>query len=572
MPTAEVTFSDGSTATITGTREEIEAAVREIEGTPLEGALESARSIAAGVVGEVVGGLAGIYGAVTPGPEGQGRDYVEATREAFRAGNAPESLTGKRYMQNIGEAAQYVDELPRDLTGKSISEGLDAASDFVSDQMAAKVSNYGAYGDKAAAVGAGLGAAVIPGAEIAAGARAGVGIGQAIPDPKPKRPRREDPYIEKRRQREEREAKRDMTYQGMDADMVRQFREAAPTDKNAMREMVDLMEKGLKNPKFGVRNYYGTPVGKNIKAEYDFVNKKRKEAGKKINEVARDQLKGAPVKYRPAVDRFLGQLEDMDIGYDIKTGKVDFGGSDIQGLPELEKTVNRLLERMRDPGMRDPDAYAVHKMKRWIDNNVSYSVKSEGLIAQVEILMKDLRHDLDAALDGQFRDYDYWNTVYKETRKATQAMQDATVSKIDLDRPAPNVERALSIDSRKVLSNYASGDAQIQGLDLLREAANKYGGKFEGDIVDQVMFVQQLRNAFPRLEERLRTFLAESGGVKSQDVRDPKGALLDKALEVGQEAVMGKRDEAARLKAFKRLLAEPTPRSQRIAGPPAERR
>lgn len=547
--TAKVTFSDGSTATLTGTREEIEEAVRQIEegmkpeGGPIVGALEVAAQIGSASIIEPFAGVTGVAAGLGHRSAEVGSGVVGAVQE--RGTYEPRTRTGQRYSRNLAE------------TMAPVSEALESVGDQFGERGADLLSPLGLE-----AAGYAAGQTFTPAMGAAVG---GLGGAAAVNRARTMRtkPVREDPYIEKRKKREDREAKRDMEYQGMDPDLVEMFRKAPPTDKNAMREMVDVVERSLKDPLWGEINRPSAVLGRNIEAQYKFVERKRKEAGNKLD-VAAGRLKGKEVDYEGPVNAFLDGLDDMGIGF--QAGKLDFRGSDIQDIPGLESTLNRLVKRMAD--VDKPDAYAVHQLKRWIDNNVSYTKKTEGLTAQVEILMKGLRHDLDSVLDGKFPEYDHWNNVYRETKQATQGMQDAIPRKANIE--APNADRALGIESRKLLSNYASGSALSQALDDLMTVANKHGGGFEDNILMQQMFDQQLRNAFPRLEARKRTFAGETqraAEIGAQAVRDPKGTLLDKAMEVGTEAVMGKRDEATRLKALKRLLSEPTPRPQRITGP-----
>ena len=505
-----------------------------IVGNWAEGLGEVGSAMVTGAIAEPIAGLAGI-GAGILGEDVT--DAVEGTREALTY--TPETETGRRYLRNVGE---FVEPL---------AEGMEQASELFAERGADLLSPFG---ERGAAIGSAAGQSAIPAMSIVTG---GTALERVAKMPK---------VEQAAASRADKKIRAEMEYQGMDPDMVNMFRESSPQDKQVMREMLDIVERGLKNPEFEINNPYSTPAGKGIKKQYDFVDKKRREAGTKLNEAAK-RLKGQQVDYEGPVNTFLSGLDDMGIKFDVRSGKVDFRGSDIQDIPGLEATVNRLIKRMRN--VDKPDAYAVHQLKRWIDNNVSYTKRTEGMTAQVEMLMKGLRRDLDAVLDGKFPDYDRWNTVYAETKRATQAIQDGTVSSIDVS--APNVERALGIETRKLLSNYASGSAQLNALADLLEVANKYGGNFSDNLVQQAMFVQQLRAAFPRLEQRKRTFAAESGGLEGRDLRDPRGAIVDRAADAVVETVRGKRDEAALIAALKALLSEQPSTPRRTTAPPLRR-
>lgn len=73
------------------------------------GVAETALTAASSAVAEPVAGLAGIAGAVLPGKEGQGAEWVEGTREALTY--QPKTRTGQEYTQAVGEALQPVGEV-----------------------------------------------------------------------------------------------------------------------------------------------------------------------------------------------------------------------------------------------------------------------------------------------------------------------------------------------------------------------------------------------------------------------------------------------------------------------------
>lgn len=79
---------------------------------------EAATSLLSGAVAGPVSGLAGLAGAVLPGPEGQGADWVKKTQEAMTY--EPRSQMGKNIVNTVAAPAQYLsnkaDQAGQDVT------------------------------------------------------------------------------------------------------------------------------------------------------------------------------------------------------------------------------------------------------------------------------------------------------------------------------------------------------------------------------------------------------------------------------------------------------------------------
>lgn len=144
---------------------------------------------------------------------------------------------------------------------------------------------------------------------------------------------------------------------------------------------------------------------------------------------------------------------------------------------------------------RTPDAYDVHRAKRFIDNMVTYGKgQDKGLKGEVLSAIKSLRRNLDSSLDEAFPEYNKVNTQYADTIKAIDAFQDAIGRKINLD--SPNVDKALGTASRKLMSNYQTRVNLIDSLDDIDSVISKYGGKFDDDLLTQVLFFDELNAVF----------------------------------------------------------------------------
>lgn len=518
-------------------------------GSPLFGAAEVAATIGSGIAAEPTAGVAGLAVTSVEGVR-EGAETVDSVRHAMTY--QPKTQTGQRYLRNVGEALEPV------------AEGFEKAGHMLGERGAELLSPFG---EKGKAVGYALGNTLPEGVGLAIG---GLPLMSRVAARSAARTTRIDPRVDKinrgdtdtagqrvnekgkvRGDAGEREALR----QGVDPGIVTTVRVASRGDRTQMLKMVNELEKGQMNRRYAALNPPSKVAGESIAKRYKHVEQVKRRAGRELDDVAK-RLKGQPADFDPAVNQFLSGLEDMGVDFNPSTARVSFKGSDVQGIKGLEATINRTLERMYDIGKSGrPDAYAVHQLKRWIDNNVSYTKQAEGLTAQVENLLKELRHNLDETLDGAFPEYDRVNTIYAETKSVMDEFESSVASRIDFR--SKNVDRALGIESRKIASNYASGSLQLESLEDLTRIANRYGGQFDDDLVTQVMFFTELNRLFPQAFKN--TF---QGDIEKAMGNAARGNLKDIAIDKGIEAVKDKAlnlNEAGRIRALRNLLKESQP-------------
>ena len=324
----------------------------EPDGASLGGALEVARSIGQGVFAEPIAGLAGIGRAVTGGMEA-GAQQVEDTRNALSY--TPESASGRNMLNSVAEFAEPV------------SEGFEGAGRFFQERGAELLSPFG---QKGKATGAAIGSTVIPVAGLAVGARA------KLPARTPKPPKI-DPIVSKLKQKTgdvdtakvklsgEKVVKDkpavEVIRQGMDEGVVAAVKAASPSDHKVMLQMVDTLEQGTKNARYAALHRPSDAAGASLSRRVSHVLKTNRDAGSNLDKVAKT-LKGQQVDFSPAVDKFLGSLDEM--GVKFNNGKLNFAGSDIEKLKGPQRILKNIVDRMLNT--KTPDAYDVHRLKRFI--------------------------------------------------------------------------------------------------------------------------------------------------------------------------------------------------------------
>ena len=294
-----------------------------------------------------------------------------------------------------------------------------------------------------------------------------------------------------------------------------------------------------------------------------------KPLGKAIDKEAR-LLKGQAVDSLPAVDSFIDDLADM--GIDIEDGIPNFAGSDIEGLSAPEAIIKNITNRMK--GDAAPDAHDVHRMKRFIDENVAYGKTAEGLTGKTEQVLKKFRRSLDEVLDNNFPDYDAANTAYAETIGVLDSLQDVAGRKMDLT--GPNADKATGTLMRRIMGNAQSRVNLIDALDEIEGVANKYKNSrqnadglfliedagrstrrgFQDDLLNQVLFADELDSVFKPVA---RTSLA--GDVQKAVVGGANAAASPAGMAQAGVNLVGKGLDKARgineknaFKAIRKLL------------------
>jgi hypothetical protein len=341
--------------------------------------------------------------------------------------------------------------------------------------------------------------------------------------------------------------------QGFDQGVIAAVKGSSKADKIKMSKMVDTMEKGKENALFAMKNRPSDVAGDALLDRVKFVKDINREAGKNIDKVSKS-LKGQPVDFQQPIDKFIESLDEMGIRLDNNL-KPNFKGSDIEGLAGPQSAINNIVNRMTS-GNRGvaPDAFELHRMKRFIDEVVTYGKAGEGLSGKTERVLKQLRSNLDSTLDDAFPVYNEANTIYADTVGALDALQDVAGRKMDL--LGPNADKATGTLLRRMMSNAQSRVNLVDAVDNLETISKKYGSTFNDDIATQMLFVDELDSVFGPVA---RTSLAgeTAKGVKKgveavTGQRTATGAAIE-ALSSGAEKLRGISEPNA-FKSIKKLL------------------
>jgi hypothetical protein len=285
--------------------------------------------------------------------------------------------------------------------------------------------------------------------------------------------------------------------QGWKDGAVASIKAANDKDRQAMTKMLNIFKMGEKRESFRAMNRPADILGDTVQTRVDFLANANQQAGKAIDRIANTRLRGQAVNYDPAINSFLDELGALGVKVELDqngVAKAILQGSDIQGDKAAQRILNTVLERLSTA--KAPDAYGVHTAKRFIDTQVNYGKKNlaNPLTSQAERALKNLRRNLNQSLGEKFPVYKAANDKYADTITALDDLQKAAGTQIDFD--SPNANKALGTAMRKLTSNYGTRANLIDSLDQANQVASKYGMKLDDDIVNQLIFVNELDRMF----------------------------------------------------------------------------
>jgi hypothetical protein len=347
----------------------------------------------------------------------------------------------------------------------------------------------------------------------------------------------------------------DAIKQGWKDGTIASIKAATEKDRQAMSKMLNIFKMGEKNERFRATTRPADILGDTVESRISFLTKANKEAGNEINKVANSQLRDKRVNFDPAINTFIEDLGALGVRVEVDSNgvaKAILQGSDIQGDRQAQRVLNAVLERLST--VKPPDAYGIHTAKRFIDTQVDYGKRNlaNPLTSQAERTLKNLRRNLNQTLGDTFPDYKAANAKYSDTVSTLDDLQKAAGTQINFE--SPNADKALGVAMRKLTSNYGTRANLIDALDQANQTATKYGMKIEDDVINQLIFVNELDRMFgAQAQTSLKGQVAEA---MQTGVDIARGGGARRALELlaeGAENLRGINKENA-VKAMEELL------------------
>lgn len=303
--------------------------------------------------------------------------------------------------------------------------------------------------------------------------------------------------------------------QGFDPGVIAAVKASSPLDQAKMLKMIDIAEKASKNKRFAQEFRPTDIAGDSLLERVNIIQGVNKQAGRAIDKVAKG-LEGEQVDITSAVQGFAESLDDLGVTLidDGKGGlKPDFEFSQLG--PGDRGPLKEVIRQMNFRGaVGTPDGLSAHKMKRVIDNNVTFGKTKTGLSGDAERALKSFRVGIDDALDSTFPRYNEVNTAYAETIGALNSLQDVAGKKLNLT--GESADKATGTLLRGIMSNNKSRINLLDSLKEIEGVATKYKGSrigesgelliegpettvkkgFDDDLLSQILFADELDKVF----------------------------------------------------------------------------
>lgn len=264
------------------------------------------------------------------------------------------------------------------------------------------------------------------------------------------------------------------------------------SSKAKVNKMLDLIDKGKKDPVFGDTNRPSDILGDSIASRAKTVSSINRKAGKKIGDVAKS-LKNKSVDVTGPRNQFRDSLKELDVTFKVgDDGFVtpDFSRSKFIGgnQKDMNVLVNDLLSG-------ELDFQSAHKLKRTIRDNLDFDkFGTSQLKGQSEKILKDLSRGIDDILDGMSSEYKKANESFAKTIELKNDFDAMTGKDIDLFGDMSG--KALGSKARRLASNAESRVKIQQTLMNADSVLGEFGIKFKDDIPSLTHIVNKLEDTF----------------------------------------------------------------------------
>jgi hypothetical protein len=285
--------------------------------------------------------------------------------------------------------------------------------------------------------------------------------------------------------------------------------------------MVNDYQRILNDSRYGQTRQVTDVVGESALKRVEAIDKINQVAGRQIDKAAQS-LKGVKVDVTREVDEFTDSLAGIGVKIEptSKGVKINYKDSDFEGMKKSQKVINNVVSRMYNT--KSPNAYDVHRMKKFIDNNVTFGGGKTGAEGKAESLIKGLRRNLDGYLDGISKNYDKANTKYADTVTVLNDVK-GVAGKNGINARTLGL-LANRVDSRAV-SSARIGDIYSS----LDDVAAKYGVRFKDSVSDLHIIANSIDNTLPNVVNN--SLQGQVGNAASK--------ALDKGAELSQSTVFG---------------------------------
>lgn len=273
---------------------------------------------------------------------------------------------------------------------------------------------------------------------------------------------------------------------GYEIDKAYNLSQMTSKDKQIAQKTLDAVEK------YNIDKTGTIPVdvvGKNFIDKLKPATNLIKETGKEVDNIAKTLKGQVNVDKNVLKDSFNKTLKDVGIkGF---PGYWDFSGTRFEFVPEIQKRLSKTLNNLYI-AIQEGDDYALHNLKKAIDETVEYSKNVEGLTGNAQNLLKDFRKQIDTVLDNTYKDYNEVNSKYSQLKD----LQDKIKDTLGIDITDLNTGKATNA-LRGAFSNRAKRTEMRDIIANLDEILEKNGIQGEDEsLLRQFLFNEMLENQY----------------------------------------------------------------------------
>jgi hypothetical protein len=313
---------------------------------------------------------------------------------------------------------------------------------------------------------------------------------------------------------------------GLDAATTSMIKASRPLERQKFLKMLEIAEKSLKNRKFGAQNRVGDVAGESLLQRVKAVNQINKRSGQSLDKIASSKaFRSQSIDKASAFDDFAKELQRLDIKLDRGGKRLNFADSAIEGgvsgASSAQKILSLTLKRF-NAIKNSGNALELHKLKRFIDKQVTFGKTPTGTAGAAEAPLKALRRAIDEALDSKLPAYKKANDVFSQTRGSLDDFQKAAGTNLNLT--GGQADKALGVKLRSLTNNTQTRANLIESMAKLEDAAISNGVKFKDRILDQVLFADDIETLLK---------IAPKTGLKGQATQAIADAATGSTTQAG---------------------------------------
>ena len=311
--------------------------------------------------------------------------------------------------------------------------------------------------------------------------------------------------------------------QGYDERLVDMIVNATPLNKRKFRKQITVMEAGKKNLEHEQTYRPSDVAGDSILKQIDFVRDNNKKAGKQLSRVVRKlEEDDKPLDISDPIKGFVNDLSGIGVKIS-KDGELDFFDSTVEFSPSSKALLTNALEKIkRDP---KPTAHKAHMFKKFLDEDLFKGKQSEGGVSgSVERILGKLRVGMNDTVGEVSKGYKEANARFSDTITSLDKLENVVGRK--LNQKGPNADKAFGQQLRSLLNDSKGRTNLMDAVSDIEQTAHKYGGSFDDNILQQMLFADELE-------------IMHGGAGRKGFKTQVKGGNVDAAIDISQMSIPG---------------------------------